>query len=88
MHVKVGEIQSYDVMYVPEKDMVFCKNTICRVSDLKKAIKSPLGREYIEEKDLSIVKDNGIIYFGCLTTTKQNVLEIEQEINKIKKSKK
>lgn len=88
MRIKVGTIQSYDVMYVPEKDMVFCKNTICRVSDLKKAISSPLNREYIEEKDLSIVKDNGVIYFGCLTTSKQNVQEIEQEINKLKKSKK
>lgn len=85
MHTKVGSIQSYDVMYVPEKDMVFCKNTICHLSDLKKALKSPLNREYIEEKDLSIVKDNGVIYFGCLTTSKQNVLEIEQNINKIKK---
>lgn len=30
----VGEIQGYDVIYIPEKDIVFCKNTAIRLSVL------------------------------------------------------
>lgn len=89
MAIQVGEIQGYPVQYVQEKDMVFCKNTICRVSDIEKAVfKSSLCREYIEEKDLSIVKDQGVIYFGCLTTTLDNVEAIQRKIKQIKRNSK
>lgn len=30
----VGEIQGYDVIYIPEKDIVFCKNTAIKLSVL------------------------------------------------------
>lgn len=82
--VEVGEIQGYPVLYIQEKDMVFCKNTVCRVADLKRLIESPYERELLEEKNLSIVKMGSSIDFGCLTTTKENVRAIEREIRKIK----
>lgn len=82
--VEVGEIQGYPVLYIQEKDVVFCKNTVCRVSDLKRLIESPYERELLEEKNLSIVKMGSSIDFGCLTTTKENVRAIEREIKKIK----
>ena len=88
MTIEVGEIQGYPVQYVLEKDMVFCKTTICRVKDLKAAIYSSLSREYIEEKDLSIVKDRGIIYFGCLTTTLDNIEAIRRKIKQVKRNSK
>lgn len=88
MTIQVGEIQGYPVQYVQEKDMVFCKNTVCKVSDLEKAIFSSLSREYIEEKDLSIIKDQSVIYFGCLTTSMNNVLEIRRKIKQLKRNSK
>lgn len=88
MTIQVGEIQGYPVQYVVEKDMVFCKNTICRVKDLKAAVYSSLNRECIEEKNLSIIKDHGVIYFGCLTTTLDNVEAIRQTIKQIKRNSK
>lgn len=88
MTTQIGEIQGYPVQYVMEKDMVFCKNTVCKVSDLEKAVFSSLNREYIEEKDLSIVKDQNIIYFGCLTTSMDNVLEIRRKIKQLKRNSK
>lgn len=88
MREQVGTIQSYPVFYIPEKDMIFCKNTACKVSLLKEALDSPLQRVYIEEKNLSIFKDQNTLYFGCLTTTMQNIREIEQVIKTFKKPKK
>lgn len=88
MHTQVGEIQGYPVLYIKERDSIFCKNTVCKVSDLEKAIFSSLNREYIESKDLSIVKDQGILYFGCLTTTLDNVLEIRRKIKQLKHNSK
>lgn len=84
MSEKVGEIQGYDVLYVKEKDMVFCKNTVCKVLDLKALVDSSRDRELLEEKDLSIVKSGSSINFGCLVTTLQNVRAIERNINIIK----
>lgn len=84
MSVKVGQIQAYDVFYVPEKDMVFCKNTCVSLNEIRAAIFSSLNREYIESKDLSVVKDQGAVYLGCLTTTIDNILSIQREIKKIK----
>lgn len=85
MHEKVGTIQGHDVLYVPEKNMVFCKNTILPVPVIKKIIRSSLDRTSIPEKELVIIKDGGIIHLGCLTTTLSNCNEIIHNINKIKK---
>lgn len=84
--MKVGEIQGYDVIYVPEKDIVFCKNTTIKYPLIKRMIKSSMCREEIPEKELIITKNNGTIYLGCLTTTLSNCDKILREINKIKRN--
>lgn len=80
----VGNIQGYDVIYVPEKDMIFCKNTIVRYVDLNRALfKSTLDRECVQDK-LSVVKDKDIVYLGCLTVSRDTILQIKSNIKQIK----
>lgn len=85
--VKVGEIQGCDVLYIPEKDIIFCKNTAIKVSLIVGALKSNMSVEEIPEKNLTIIKDNGTVTLGCLTTTMTNCKEIIREITKIKSKK-
>ena len=84
VEVQVGEIQGYPVLYFPSRDSVFCKNTLCSVSDLRALINSPMEREYLAKKNLSIVKMDSSIDFGCLTTTRENIQKIECKIKKVK----
>ena len=81
---KVGEIQGHDVIYIPSKDVIFCKNTAIKFSIIEKIIRSNLERSEIPEKNLTITKDNGIVHLGCLTTTMENCLNIRRRINKLK----
>lgn len=81
--VKIGEIQGYDVLYIPEKDVVFCKNTAVKVSVLDRIVKSSMDVGEIPEKNLAITKDNGTITFGCLTTTLDAYKQMKREINKL-----
>lgn len=82
MEVKhiVGEIEGYPVYYIPDKDIIFCKNTAVKYSLLKKLYDSPLTMERIEEKSLDITKEEFFIKFGCLTTDKQNCQQIIKKI--------
>lgn len=82
---QVGEVQGYPVYYIPEKDAIFCKNTTVGVDRIKETLDSPYDRELIEEKELSVIKDRSVVYFGCLTTTTENISQINQNINKIKR---
>lgn len=84
MSVKVGKIGIYDVLYIPEKDIIFCKNTTIKYPLIRKIIKSSLDRTEIPEKELVIIKDNNIIHLGCLTTTLENCENISREIRKYK----
>ena len=80
----VGQIDGYDVIYVPEKDMVFCKNTTCKYQNIKEALlKSPLERNRVEDK-LPTFKNGSVIELGCLVTTKSNILLINNNIKQIK----
>ena len=81
---KVGEIQGYDVIYIPSKDVIFCKNTAIKFSIIEKIIRSNLERIEIPEKNLTIIKDNGIVHLGCLTTTMENCLNIRRRTSKLK----
>lgn len=81
---KVGEIQGHDVIYIPSKDVIFCKNTAIKFSIIEKIIRSNLERCEILEKNLTIIKDNGIVHLGCLTTTMENCLNIRRRISKLK----
>ena len=82
----VGQIGAYDVIYVPEKDVIFCKNTVCRYDDLHQALlDSNLEREFIEKSNLPITKQESAISLGCLNTTKSNILSIDKNIKKFKR---
>ena len=84
MQYKVGEIQNYDVIYVPERNQIFCKNTAVNFSIIERIIRGSTMRETIPEKDLTITKDMGIVTLGCLTTTMKNCLDIMRKVNKLK----
>ena len=84
MHVKVGEIQGYDVLYIPEKDSIFCKNTLLNFSLIKKIIRGSMDRTSIPEKEIVIIKNDNVVHLGCLTTTMQNCLDIIKQVNKLK----
>lgn len=84
MELKVGEIQGYDVLYVLEKDTIFCKNTALKFSLIEKIVRSSMERTSIPEKNLTIIKDSNVIHLGCLTTTIQNCLDIRKQVNKLK----
>lgn len=81
---KVGEIQGHNVIYIPSKDVIFCKNTAVKFSVIEEIIRSNLERSEIPEKNLTIIKDNGIVSLGCLTTTMTNCLNIRKRVRKQK----
>lgn len=84
MKYKVGEIQNHDVIYIPERNQIFCKNTAVNFSTIERIIRGSTMRETIPEKDLTITKDMGIVTLGCLTTTMENCLSIRRKVNKLK----
>lgn len=83
----VGKIQEFDVIYIPERDCVFCKNTAIPVSVMKDALKSPMDRYEIPNKNLTILLSNDTITLGCLSTTRDNCKNISRKINQIKDGK-
>mgnify|MGYP006908983142 CR=1 FL=1 len=93
----VGEVEGYPVIYIEEKDTIFCKNTAVKYSLLKRLYDSPFSREKIEEKSLTITKEEHFVFgiawidhfvtFGCLTTTKEYCQTVIKNINKIKNGK-
>lgn len=46
----VGEVEGYPVIYIEEKDTIFCKNTAVKYSLLKRLYDSPFSREKIRGK--------------------------------------
>lgn len=80
----VGNIQGHDVIYIPERNQIFCKNTAVNFSTIERIIRGSTMRETIPEKDLTITKDMGIVTLGCLTTTMENCLSIRRKVNKLK----
>lgn len=84
MQHKVGEIQGHDVIYIPERNQIFCKNTAVNYSLIERIVRGSTIREKIPEKDLTITKDQGIVTLGCLTTTMENCLSIRKNVNKFK----
>ena len=80
----VGTIEGYPVIYVKQRDVVFCKNTAVKHSILKKIWDSTEDRHKIEEKSLTIVKDTHFIMLGCLTTDHDNCKSILKNIKRIK----
>jgi len=82
----VGKIEGYDVIYLPEKDMLFCKNTTMPYKVMKAAlIDDPLDRLNLK-KGLTMTKDGSIIHLACLTTNIENCIEINKKNKKIKQN--
>lgn len=84
MRIKVGEIQGCDVLYLPEKDILFCKNTAVPFNIIAAKLSSSNYRESIEDKKLTIIKEDGLITLGCLSTTKENINKIRKKVLFIK----
>lgn len=85
MQHKVGTIEEHDVIYVPERDQIFCKNTAVNYPLIERIVRGSTMRETIPEKDLTITKDMGIVTLGCLTTTMENCLSIRRNVIKLKR---
>lgn len=80
----VGEIEHYDVIYVPEKDIIFCKNTTVPYK-LMKAVLIDREMDRVEIKsDLVASINKEIVQLGCLSTTVENCESINKQIKKIK----
>lgn len=86
MRVKVGEIDGYEVIFIPEKDVVFCKNTAIKVPVIRRMIESCYSREVCDEKSLTITKSGNSIHMGCLNTTKDNYASILRNVQHFKHS--
>ena len=82
----VGNIEGYDVIYILEKDILFCKNTTMPYKVMKSALlDDPLDRLELK-KDLVMTKEGEIIRLACLTTNIKNCIEINKQIKKIKQN--
>lgn len=82
--VKVGSIEGHDVLYLPERDLVFCKNTVLPYNIAREVLKTSLDRIVVEDKKLVIRIYSTTIELGCLTTSKENYKQIYKTIQKIK----
>jgi len=78
--IEVGKIEDWPVQYIPERRMLFCKNTAISLDKIELMLRSSLSRERDEAKNLTIVKLNNVVQFGCLTTTLDNVENIRKQI--------
>lgn len=82
--ITVGRIDGYDVLYLPEKDYLFCKNTVVTLEAMRSIITECKDRYVIPEKNLTIFISNNEIQFGCLTTTIDNCKNIYKTIKNLK----
>lgn len=80
----VGYIENYPVIYVKDKDILFCKNTTVKYLIMKEIFYSGIDRHKIEEKSLTITKESQFVTFGCLVTDKNNCKTILTNIKKIR----
>ena len=80
----VGRIEGHDVIYVPERDILFCKNTTMPYKVMKAALLDDPTDRLELKKDLTMTRDGEIIRLACLTTNIENCIEINKKIKKIK----
>ena len=83
--IVVGEIEGYDVLYIPERDIVFCKNTTIPYKVLKRILFEDTVDRVELKKDLMFYSNKNNISLGCLTTTLENCKLINKNIKKHKK---
>ena len=79
----VGNIEGNDVIYIEEKDLIFCKNTTVSYSIVKEAFKRSLSRQQLKD-DLYYSSDGHFITLECLSTTKKEYQEFIKTVEKIK----
>lgn len=80
----VGKIEGFDVHYVPEKDILFCKNTALKRSVLSEFFYGSVDRISIPSKNIVLYKDNSVVSLGCLTLSYSDAEDI---LNKTKNGK-
>lgn len=80
----VGKIEGFDVLYIPEKDVLFCKNTTVPYKHMKQLlIDREVDRAEIKNEMMATI-DSNIVTLGCLTTSLENCENINKEIKKFK----
>lgn len=84
LEIEVGKIEGYPVLYLPERDLVFCKNTVLPFKKMQSILHSSRSKHEIPEKQLSITKLDSTVTLGCLITPEYNLRKIEKEICKWK----
>lgn len=82
--IVVGDIQGHDVLYIPEKEYVFCKNTVLPLQLMLNVLKGTTDRVEVPEKNLVIKVEGTNVDMGCLSTTKENLHNIRKTISKLK----
>lgn len=86
--IEIGTIQGYPVLYLPERDLVFCKNTIVPYQVLYDAYNSGIDRVEYKEKNLIMNFFSHEIILGCLTTNVEDFQKMIKTIKKIKRNEK
>lgn len=82
--IVVGKIEEHDVLYLPERDCIFCKNTVIPFNTASEISKSSLDRYEVPEKNLVVKLFPTTIELGCLTTTRDNYESILKQIKRLK----
>ena len=84
--IQIGYIEDYPVLYLPEKDLIFCKNTIVPYEVLLNAFNSGIDRIEYKEKNLVMYFLKNEITLGCLKTSTENFRDMIKTIKKIKRN--
>lgn len=84
--IQIGDIEDYPVLYLPEKDLIFCKNTIVPVNVILDAFNSGIDRVEYKEKNLIMYFFKNEITLGCLKTSTENFRDMIKTIKKLKRN--
>ena len=84
--IEVGFIEEYPVLYLPDKDLIFCKNTVVPVNVMLDAFNSGIDRVEYKEKNLIMYFLKSEITLGCLKTSPENFREIVKTVKRIKRN--
>lgn len=84
----VGIVDGHDVLYLPDRDLIFCKNTTISYQVLRGALIKRETDKLPLKSNLTLLVDGEIVTLGCLTTNLDNCRNIYNEIKKIKNGRK
>lgn len=83
----VGKIEGYDVLYLPEKELLFCKNTTMPYKTMRYALLEQKVDKLRLKHDLVMSVDERIVSLGCLITNMENIENINENIKRIRNGK-